>query len=72
MKKFKVFKSNGKSEIVEANRVEWERKSDGLLVKLFNGNKVAAKFKGVVCLVEVSNKLIISAIKPENENQDDD
>ena len=70
MKRFKICKSDGTSEIIEAERVEYTKKKDGLFLKFFTGRKVTLKFDGVVVLLEI-NPEIIHSTKVQNENQDD-
>ncbi len=71
MKRFIIYKQGGKSETIEADRVEWKKTSDGLSVKFFIGRKIKIKFQNVILLVEDSPAII--PIQPtRNEIQDDD
>jgi len=67
MKKFQVFKSDGKPEIIEADRVEFTKKKDGLFLKFFIGQKVTLKFDKVIGLLE-----ILPEVSPAIRNQVDD
>ena len=70
MKRFKIFKSDGTSEIIEADRVEYIKKKDGLFLKFFNGKKITLKFNGVVCLLEISPEIKPAIVKPIENDED--
>lgn len=70
MKKFRIFNSDGKAEVIEGSRISWKKTKDGLEVKLFNGKKLVQNIKGVICLVEDMPDVIIA--QPKNETRDDD
>lgn len=70
MKRFIIYKSDGKSETIEADRAEWKKTKEGLFIKFFIGRNVKLKFKGVILLVEDSPAII--PIPARNEIQDND
>lgn len=70
MKKFRIYKDK-KSQIVEADRVEWKKDSTGLAVKFFIGKKVSVKFSDVACLVELSPEIVPVKIKEKTYLDED-
>ena len=69
MKTFKIFKSDSTSEIIQADKAEWWRKKDGLLVKFTTG-KTTTKFSAASVLIEIAPEIIIASVKNENEQDD--
>jgi hypothetical protein len=70
MKKFRIYK-DGKSQIVEADKVEWKKDNLGLTLRFLIGKKASVKFIGVTCLVELSPEIIPVKI-PERSYLDED
>jgi hypothetical protein len=69
MKKFKVWKSDGSTEIVEAEKAEYKRKGNTLTVVFINGKSKIKMQAVIVC--EVLDSVIAPAkSKPEEEDED--
>lgn len=71
MKKFRIFKADGKQQYVNADSVEWKRGKTNLHLKFSTGKKVTQKFDDAILLVEVSEPIIESS-PAQNENEQDD
>ncbi len=72
MKKFQIFKSDGKPETIEAERVIFTKKKDGLSIKFLIGNKVTIKYSKVILLIEISPEIVQEQTPKQNIYGDDE
>ena len=70
MKKFQVFKSDGKPEAIEAERVEFDKKKEGLTLKFFIGQKITSKIPNVIGFFEILPEVspAIKLSEPDDED----
>lgn len=70
IKKFKVWKSDGSTEIVEAQSAEYKRKKNALTVVFINGKSRIKMEAVIVC--EILESVISHAKSKPEENDDED
>jgi len=70
MKKFIIYKSDGKSETIEADRAEWKKTKGGLFIKFFIGRSVKLKFSEVIFFMEESPAIIPIPARQEINDED--
>lgn len=69
MKKFKVWKSDGSTEIIEAQSAEYKRNKNALTVVFINGKSKIKTEAVIVC--EILDSVIAPAkSKPEEDDED--
>lgn len=69
MKTFKIFKFDSTTEIIQADKAEWNNKKDGLTVK-FTAGKSSKKLTGISVLIEVMPEIVFNP--NQNESQDNE
>lgn len=61
-KTFRIWLKDGEPKDIQADRIEFKKEKQGMLVRLFTGKK-AEKYKGVLALTEVMPPLIIERLR---------